>query len=253
MARIMKLKEYENHKEETIGSNGSTADKAIDVYDTREELDDEKTLCIIGDNGKTGYIPLVTGGARASKINVLCDNNEVYKMAIQKKNMLDEIVSCKIKLYLTADNPNVEVVPGTSGNDFFQVSISNKKAYGYASARPYFYDKNGEDITQYIYCNEEPTQAIFTVNSYHTRYSTGFFTYSSTKVSNVNLIKNADSYYNVDHIIEHSLVYGVYRHAMDFNILILTNNTTCGVTNKITFKNLTINGRKIPFVLERIN
>lgn len=246
MARIMRLKEKQYHSEILYDVLDMPNDKAIDVYETKEELGGEKSLCIMADNGVVGYIPLIKEGIRASKINIQIDNGEVYKMALQKSTILDEIAYCKMKIDLNnVISGNTEVVPGTKGDNFIQASISNKVAFCRVSATVRFYNKKNEDITGYIFYNETPTTAVFVINGYVSSYGTGN-TYEVNERYSQNLVPTGQSYYNKDYTITHSLTADKYSESRAFSVDVGTRNNNSSVTAKITFKSLTINGRQIP-------
>lgn len=246
MARIMKLKEKQYYDELFYDIFGSPLDKSIDVYETKEELSGEKPLCVALDSDKTGYIPLVTSGIRASKINIQGEDGIAYKLAVQKKNFWEEIVSCKMKLDLkNAISSNITIYEGTYGTNFIQSSLVNKSGLVRVSATPKFYNAKGENITPSLFYNELSIPAVFSINVYLSNYGTGN-TYEFSKAYSEKLITGAYSYINQNFTVTYNLSSENFYDSTAFVVEVYTTNSKNSITGKMTFNSLTINGKQIP-------
>lgn len=230
MARIRYLK---------FGSIFGDSPVNMDVYDNQEGFGDENALCVQLENGVVGYVPITEIKERGSFFKIVGKDNKEYSIAYQKKKIYDDIAYCKLSYRLYDANAT------TFGTNYIQVKSNGNSASCYIDMN--FYNSQNEDITKRMIYIEDDVNMSILINAYLTFSGSGnvySFAYNQEQI-----LTNVGSYFNKDITINTKFDKSKLYELRTFHIHISSQNTYNTSTNKITFKNLTINGRNVPIKL----
>lgn len=235
MARVAYLKEPLYH-DIWFGSG-----KFVDVYDNKDGFGGETALCVQLKDGATGYIPLTENSIRGGRIKTIGTDGKQYSLAVQRKKVYEDIAYCKMTIFNTGNKYT------TIGNNFIQITMSSIKDNETCSMRAEFYDVNGNNLTNYKKYIEDDVNLSFSINAYLTfsGYGNGYnFRYDAEE-----MLGTIGSYTNKDVTINTKFNNSKSSEDTFFSIGISTPNTGNSGVNRITFKNITLNGRNIPIRL----